>query len=41
MKLTESKLRRIVREAIKESTVQVSNDIDADFRGNMVQLIGR
>ena len=41
MKLTESKLRQIIRETIREGTVQISRDVDADFRGNMVQLIGR
>ena len=41
MKLTESKLRQIIRGIIREGTVQISRDVDADFRGNMVQLIGR
>ena len=44
MKISKQRLKEIIREELKkvqESTVQVSNDIDADFRGNMVQLIGR
>jgi hypothetical protein len=44
MKISKQRLKEIIREELKEvqeSTVQVSRDIDANFRSNMVQLIGR
>ena len=40
MKLTKSYLKQIIaEELLPEGVYRISNDIDADFRGNMVQLI--
>ncbi len=40
MKLTKSILKRIIsEELLPEGYVKIGSDIDADFRGNMVQLI--
>ena len=40
MKLTKSILKRIIsEELLPEGRVRIGSDIDADFRGNMVQLI--
>jgi len=40
MKLTKSYLKQIIaEELLPEGVVRITSDIDADFRGNMVQLI--
>tara|TARA_B100000287_G_C20373095_1_gene678532 strand:- start:305 stop:697 length:393 start_codon:yes stop_codon:yes gene_type:complete len=40
MKLTKSYLKQIIaEELLPEGVVRLSSDTDADFRGNMVQLI--
>ena len=40
MKLTKSYLKQIIaEELLPEGVVRISTDIDADFRGNMVQLV--
>ena len=40
MKLTKSYLKQIIaEELLPEGVVRINSDIDADFRGNMVQLV--
>ena len=42
MKLTKTILEQIIaEELLSEGRVRISSDIDADFRGNMVQLVSR
>lgn len=43
MKITKSYLKQIISEELllSEGRVRISSDIDADFRGDMVQLVSR